>query len=321
MSILTEIDKTTRSLDQQERELLDLEQAAKSKAEAIRLEKEKQARQEQTLADTRARLLRQMQDLSPTALVEILVREGITCLGDGLVTAADILTEAADIFERSFWTIGTQIRIENDRTYDSEADLLACVPNDLKHFVAKMPHGGFGAVTGLCSIGAIGLVRSMKAEAEDLQVGFSDLFTIDWPTRLAAEAVAAAMRETVYAINDSDLDSWLGESAPDAIVKANDGLLDKQQVIDAFRAAAKSPVLTADSLWSVWIPGVLNASRSTALTEDQARSLADALNREDRGHSAQADFLSRYHQMTGWEAIRVASAAEYAERRNDEADF
>jgi hypothetical protein len=319
MSLLTEINTTAKAIEKENRLLADAEQNATSRREAIRLLEAKAARQAQTLAETKERISRQILDLTHTALVDILVAQGITCLGEDLVTPADIINDAADIFERTFWTTGSEVRTE--AVASNEADLMACIPNDLKHFVAELPTGEWAAVTGVCSIGAIGLVRSMKADSPELKASFSELFEVDWNTRLATEAVARAMRAAVLKTMSGDQYHFIGLNGPETIIKANDTYLDKEGVIRAFREATSDPLLLADEIWTV-ASDATGPLRYVALpSEAAARALADALASGDHGHSVEASYVIWYHGSSPTFAPRrVATREAYDLARKARAD-
>ena len=257
MSTVTEnvLPKTAAALEKEMQEAQQwAEAAAKSAAdkaaeyaEVLAIEEERKRRAAERREAARERLHRQILDLSPNQLVEALLDNGVTCLGAGLITAYDLVKESAEIFERTFWTTGTEIKSYG--LWSSLEELEANAPE--KHLAVQAHDGQYMAVTSLCSVGAIGLVRAMKAQGSDpasvaARSTYGDLFQYDWPTRIAAEATAMAMREKAEFANGT-----FEKSATDSIISLNDSYMSREDVIEAFKAALDNPLLDAKELWGI----------------------------------------------------------------------
>lgn len=168
-------------------------------------------------------------------IIERLYEQGVTCLTGTSVDAREVLTQALEIITNSYWIAGIEVRGDGP-VYETE-DL---IPADLKHLTVKAM-GGYIAVTGACSVGAISLAASICGK-QSLST-YGDRAVWDSASRVAAEALA-------WAIHQKRPYSWEHDTAAvSAIVNWNDHDCTKQQAIAMFTLALEAPILNGDGVY------------------------------------------------------------------------
>lgn len=233
----------------------------KAKAEA----EQKLAQAQEKKAEIINRLTRQISEQSTEELVRHLVAQGITCVGR--VDARDILNDAREMFERSFWTSGTEVAW-NRTDFASKEDAEEWANEQVdegeleKFIVMETPSspGYYGVFSSLCAVGGIGVIASMRKQEVGLQEhteAFGTMFDTDWSTRVATVALGETIRTfKVFSLEDASDGAHQNEcdtqrQVQDVIISYNDNLATKDDVIERFREAASHPILDATELWAV----------------------------------------------------------------------
>jgi hypothetical protein len=273
---------------------------AKAKAEAA----ERLAQAKEKAAQVEARLLRQIGEQTTEELVKHLMAQGVTCVGR--VDARDILNDARELFESSYWTSGTEVNwVESEFSSEADARLrgqeLIDDGNLEKFFVIETPQtpGQYGIFSSLCAVGGIGVIASMKAKEAGLQehiLAFGSMFERDWSTRVATAALAETIR--AHKVGNPDINEYdYGRDSQDIIINYNDNLATKEDVIERFREAASHPLLEATSLWTV---SNEFGGRSYQLfaSKEAAQAAIDAAEK-DPATSPETQVLYRWCQQQG----------------------
>jgi hypothetical protein len=250
------------------------DKAAKDAADAVAAAEKVKAEHEQAIADREARLERerktrelnkerlteQLSKVSHAELVEILLDKGLTCLGEDLLTGFDILTESLDILERTFWVVGSEFA-NLDTVGDSDEiswDKYLSVPDD---------KGNLQVTTGVCSIGALALAKSLhdvKTQGHSTLDSYDNVSTYDWPTMVSGRVLANGIMELLGEQGAlSQLEYQAGQGHRDLIIWFNDtynGGGQRSQddgranVVAAWKKALDNPASRSDELWG-WSTG------------------------------------------------------------------
>lgn len=171
------------------------------------------------------------------------------------ITARDVLTQAAETIDASFWVKRTELSFSprlpsGGGWWDNKIIRVKAAALTSPRYTM----GGEVAIKGVCSVGAISLARALKGETEI--ESFGPLSERDLPTYLAAAALAWAMsddkiftsQEAVYAY---PLNVLLSNPSPSGIIiTVNDNPMTTKEIVSAaFHRALEHPVLDATEVW------------------------------------------------------------------------
>lgn len=159
-----------------------------------------------------------------------------------VLPAREILAQARDTIASTYWIQGEEADI-----WENEEDFNWFLARNSDHQPSKFVEVLVGPrekakVTGVCSIGAMSLAHATLRNTRF--VSFDELWTRDFQTRLAAEALAATIREVTGEYTDHDTVS--------TITSWNDsnGRTSKE-VVQVFDKALESPILNAKAIWEI----------------------------------------------------------------------
>lgn len=200
-----------------------------------------------------------------------------------VINAREILRQAGDYIESSFWIQDDQIdnnkfmweSVTTAGTYNWEPSLsdhpvVAVKAGDVEDvedsgFESAAGAKVYSAVTGVCSIGALALANA--AFRDDYYRPYEELCRHNFDTRLAGEVLAQVIQDTesgehlsyVQMSNGSSRkvanNSWhnLHNTQPDhasIIAEWNDGPITREDCVALFRVALEHPLLDATEIWT-----------------------------------------------------------------------
>lgn len=171
------------------------------------------------------------------------------------LTAKDVLIEACDKIEATYWVQGAEFKRADENTY--AADQLKISG---QKFIPIVMAGGYNTlVTGVCSVGAISLAVATRTKTP--LTSFEDLARRDPATYKAGEALADVLRaQSKWKIEASD-------TALDTIANWNDDEnRTRAQVVKAFKKALESPKLTAKNIYTITYGGMYDEYTLSSLT-------------------------------------------------------
>ena len=186
-------------------------------------------------------------------------------------TALEVLQQAGDMIEVSYWIRGKEItssKWDDWQSYGATFDDQVINPAakvKSKKFKALLAKGKatkgikvlFGstknptAITQMCSIGALGMARLTDLD-EDIRpyLTYDIVSRYDFATRVAGEALEDTIRTQLPGFYGSEDSPW--ENTVTIITAWNDDSgRTREEVVEVFRKAETHPLLKATELWSL----------------------------------------------------------------------